>query len=195
MFRMFKYMWLKTAIVYNVWGKGKSIFFDRPWRHTAGLEVLSSFVLDLAVDGGERSALRSGFFIPLEGVSLLIELEGGWTPDSMWPFWRRGICFAHVGILSPDLPARSLTITLTTHSRLLQKYPKSLKYLPISWWSVLWRRAFRISTGILTALNFISFRNFFTWILAQYLHAHRDPLHTRLVTFTVRFAARLFELL
>jgi len=65
---------------------------QRDWKY-----YLHSF-LSSTLDGGERSALSPEFFIPLEGVSVLSELEGGWAPESMWAFWRRGNSFAHVGI-------------------------------------------------------------------------------------------------
>jgi len=54
---------------------------------------------------------------PWIGSLALTEYEAGWATEPVLKLLKRDKCLAHVGIRSPDLPARSLVIIQTTLSR------------------------------------------------------------------------------
>ena len=57
---------------------------------------------------------------PAPGARTAVPVEkgAGWTPETVWTFWRRAKCLASSGIGTPDHPGRTIVTTVTELSRL-----------------------------------------------------------------------------
>jgi hypothetical protein len=85
-------------------------------RHVGGVEIQLHAVLNSAPYGRVNITTRPLY--PLESTPVSIELEAGWSPETVWTFWRREKSLTLAGIQTPKPPVRSPVAILATLSRL-----------------------------------------------------------------------------